>query len=136
MYLLFAILLVLLPATLYTLNTTNVPIITCTRPTECPSTHFCNSQQRVCVLKYSINSTCECSMQCLNGKCYENICRKSCTIDNECSLTKEYCTIQNYCLEKHCKICTRNAQCANNYCYYFYCKTDTCITALAALQNQ
>lgn len=136
------LLLVLLPITLYAANITTTttttaaaPIRTCTTATHCPSTYYCNTKQHVCQVKRSVNSTCDASTECASGKCHDKICRKVCQSDNDCSLTKEYCTIRKYCQAKHCSACIRNAQCANNHCRLFHCASDTCKTALAALQK-
>jgi hypothetical protein len=102
---------------------------------QCPSTHFCNSKQRICVQKYAVNRTCARAIQCTSGNCYDNLCRKSCKTDNDCSLTKEYCTTQKYCTSKHCNACIRNAQCADNNCRFSLCVKSTCIPALSALRK-
>lgn len=133
MYLQFAILFL---ATTSALITTRSSIIACTSHGQCPHTHFCSIQQHVCVLKRSIAGLCTRDIECSSGKCHEHICRRTCKTNQECSLTKEYCSSRNFCSSKHCSFCTRNAQCANNQCSFFYCKKDTCLTALAALQRQ
>ncbi|CAF1093297.1 unnamed protein product [Rotaria sp. Silwood1] len=117
--------------------TIDTPIITCIKQAHCPTiTHFCNIRRRICMLKYSVNSTCERDLECYDGKCYDNICRQSCNSDDDCSLTKEYCTISKYCNTKYCGICTRDAQCANNRCKIFHCTSIDCTTVLDTLFKQ
>ncbi|CAF0902426.1 unnamed protein product [Rotaria sordida] len=112
------------------------PSITCCKQAQCSSTHFCNIRQRVCMLKYAVNSTCERDLECSDGKCYDYICRQSCESDDDCSLTKEYCTVNKYCNAKYCGMCLRDAQCANNLCEYFHCTSDDCTRALDILFKQ
>lgn len=112
-------------------------IISCQSQSRCPSTHFCNLRQRVCVTKFSAGSICSNDVECLSDKCFEKICRRSCSNDNECSLTKEYCTtFTKYCQEKHCGLCTRNVQCANNRCGFLHCVSTNCSSALIELQKK
>ena len=118
------------------LSTTRTPIIACGSHSQCPGTHFCSMQQRVCVIKRSIAASCTRDIECSNGKCHENICRRSCQADKDCSWTKEYCSNKEFCSTKHCNFCIRNAQCANNQCSFFHCTKSTCLPALAALLRQ
>lgn len=131
---LFILLVLVFPVTLYAAVTTT-KAISCTMHIQCPTTHFCNSKQRVCVYKYAVNQTCARGIECTSDKCYASICRKSCKTDNDCSLKKEYCTTEKYCTEKHCYACIRNVQCANNNCRYSICERSTCLSALAALRK-
>lgn len=121
---------------LLSISITSASIIACGSHRECPNTHFCSMQQRVCVIKRSIAATCTRDIECSGGKCHENICRRPCEADKDCSWTKEYCSNKNFCSTKHCNLCIRNAQCANNQCSFFHCTKSTCLPALAALQRQ
>ena len=132
MYLLYAI---LFSATTSAL-TTRSSIIYCTNYGQCPSTHYCNTQQRVCVIKRSVAGLCTHDIECSSKKCHENICRRTCKVDADCSLTKEYCSNKNFCSSKHCSFCTRDVQCVNNRCQLFHCKQENCLVALATLQRQ
>ncbi|UJR09695.1 hypothetical protein I4U23_013927 [Adineta vaga] len=132
---LLAILLVFFTTNLYALNTTRVPIVNCTRQSQCTKTQFCNTKQRVCLLKYSLNTTCQSDNECVSDKCHDKMCRQSCRSDSNCSTTKEYCTISRYCAMKHCGACARNAQCANNHCSFFRCVESNCTATLTKLKK-
>lgn len=129
-FFLFAILLIIFP------NTIKTATITCRKNTQCPNTHYCNLKHRLCILKQSVNGTCSSNQECLSDKCYGSICRQGCNSDNNCSLTKEYCTQNKYCARKHCKFCWRNAECANNYCRSNVCEKTNCSTVLNNLFKQ
>jgi hypothetical protein len=134
----FAILLVIFSTTLYALDatTTKAPILHCKNQKQCPSTYFCNLKQSVCLHKYVVNNACQNSIECLNGVCINGICRQSCNTDNDCPRTTEFCSSVKYCVPKHCRGCTRNAQCANNYCLRARCEISTCTSALNALRKK
>lgn len=114
----------------------NAVIIPCQKNAQCPSTtHFCSSQQHLCILKRSLNSTCQHDDECLSDKCYDQLCRRSCKEDKDCHQMKEYCSITNYCKLKHCGACLRDAHCANNHCELFHCASNNCTTILNLLQK-
>ncbi|CAF2155894.1 unnamed protein product [Rotaria magnacalcarata] len=121
-----------------TLNdiTDTMSVSTCTKQAQCPTTHFCNNKQRICMLKYAVNSSCEHDLECDGEKCFYDICRQLCVSDSDCSLTKEYCSISKYCTAKYCGMCLRDAHCANNRCHFFHCTSTDCTTALEAINKQ
>jgi len=108
--------LLLFSPTLFAFNTTNkfwAPIIAWQKDLQCTSsTHFFNTQQHVCIFKYSLNSTCQHDYECLTDKYYDQLCKE----DKDCS-------ISNYCKSKHCGSCIRDVQCANHHCHLFHCTT-------------
>ncbi|CAF4247973.1 unnamed protein product [Adineta steineri] len=110
------------------------PIVACTKQSQCAKTHFCNIKQQVCMLKYPLHHSCEKNKQCASDKCHKNICRQGCKENKHCSITKEYCTISNYCESKHCGTCTRNVECANGYCKIFRCEENACSNSLKAIK--
>lgn len=117
-------------------TTTLAPIISCQVQRQCPSTHFCNLRQRICVRKYLVGTSCAIDRECASGKCHDHFCRRSCNSDRDCQMSKEYCTVfSNVCQMKHCGLCTRDAQCANNRCAFLRCASTNCTAALAALQK-
>jgi len=107
----------------------------CSSTRQCSTTSFCSTRERICLPKLSFNSTCDSSIECTSGKCYDRICRQACHSDDDCLSNKEYCTLNKYCFAKHCNICFRNGQCANNDCQYFQCESTTCQLQLDILQN-
>ncbi len=139
--LLFTVLLLTLATNLYALNTTNttttkVPIVTCTKQSQCLNSQYCNIKQRVCMLKHAINSSCSSDIECNGNKCHDYICRRPCSSEKQCSLTKEYCSFGKYCEPKYCGVCFRDAQCADNQCSFLHCTSDVCKKALENLRKQ
>lgn len=129
-----AVFLLLLTTTSSDVITTDSTSADCHRQSQCSAEQFCNYENHSCVSKTPINSTCEHDFECIGEKCFNNKCRQPCKSDTDCSPTDEYCSISKYCTTKHCGFCTRNTQCANNECsWFFICKTSDCTNAFKAL---
>jgi hypothetical protein len=140
---LLTVFLLILTTTLYFVNsttttttTTTVSVVKCDKQSLCLTNQYCNITRSVCMAKQAINSSCKKDVECSGNECHHKICRQPCSSENNCSLTKEYCTYSSYCEAKYCGFCTRNVQCANNKCSFLSCNINECHKALEALRKQ